>query len=411
MNSVPATIPPSRTAGPTSVVSGAPDPGTDCAPEFSVVMPCLNEARTLDACIGKALNCLRQLGVSGEVVIADNGSDDGSPAVAARAGARVVNVGARGYGSALAGGIAAAGGRYVIMGDADDSYDFANLGPFIDKLRDGYALVVGNRFLGGIRPGAMPPLHRYVGNPVLSGIGRLLFRSPCRDFHCGLRAFDRAAITRLDLRTTGMEFASEMIVKAALHGLRVAEVPTTLSPDGRGRAPHLRSFRDGWRHLRFLLLYSPKWLFFYPGLLLMLVGTAAGLWLLPGPRQVGGVTLDVHTLMYAAAAVLVGAQAVAFAVFTKVFAVTEGLLAPNPRLDRLLRLVSLESGLTTGLLLVAAGLIGSVSAVGAWGQRSFGPLEPSIAMRVIVPSITMLTLGCQLVPGGFFLSVLRLGRR
>src|SRR4026208_2626990 len=240
--------------------------------ELSILMPCLNEAETLATCIKKAQKALESLNVRGEVVIADNGSTDGSPEIAASLGARVVHVAEKGYGSALLGGLNAARGKYIIMGDADDSYDFTNLGPFLEKLRAGYDLVMGNRFKGGIAPPAMPPLHKYLGNPVLTGIGRLFFRSPCGDFHCGLRGFKKEAVMNLDLRTTGMEFASEMVVKATLHKMRITEVPTTLSPDGRSRAPHLRSWRDGWRHLRFLFLYSPRWLFLYPGLLLILIG-------------------------------------------------------------------------------------------------------------------------------------------
>src|SRR5262249_6376660 len=248
------------------------DASPEAAVEISIVMPCLNEAETLAVCIEKAQQSLRELNCAGEIIVADNGSADGSPQIAARCGARVVHVAAKGYGSALMGGIAAARGRYVIMGDADDSYDFANLGPFIEKLREGYELVMGNRFKGGIKPGAMPPLHHYFGNPLLSGIGRMFFHSPCGDFQCGLRAFSKEAIERLDLRTTGMEFASERVVKPTLCRLRIAEAPTTLSPDGRSRPPHLRTWRDGWRYLRFLLLYSPRWLFLYPGLALMLAG-------------------------------------------------------------------------------------------------------------------------------------------
>ena len=253
--------------------------------ELTVVMPCLNEAETIDVCIQKALTAMESHRLSGEVVIADNGSTDGSQAIARRLGARVVHVERKGYGSALMGGIAAARGRYVIMGDADDSYDFTAIMPFVEQLRAGNHLVMGNRFKGGIKPGAMKALHRYLGNPVLTGIGRLFFRSRCGDFHCGLRGFDRGAIVDLDLRTTGMEFASEMVVKATLQKLRISEVPTTLSPDGRSRPPHLRSWRDGWRHLRFLLLYSPRWLFFLPGIALLLCGLLTGVWLLPGAAR------------------------------------------------------------------------------------------------------------------------------
>jgi hypothetical protein len=391
---------------------GAVSPSED-APELelSVVMPCLNEAETLEACIAKAFRSLRDHEVNGEVIVADNGSTDGSQEIAARLGARVIDVEEKGYGSALMGGIAAARGRYVIMGDADDSYDFANLGPFIETLRDGYELVMGNRFRGGIQPGAMPPLHRYLGNPVLTTVGRLFFHSPCSDFHCGLRGFSKESVLKLDLRTTGMEFASEMVVKATLRGLKIAEVPTTLSPDGRSRPPHLRSWRDGWRHLRFLLLYSPRWLFLYPGAALMLLGLAVGAWLMPGPRVVAGVTFDVHTFLYAMAAIFIGFQAVAFAFFTKIFAISENLLPEDPRLTHTLRFVTLEVGLCIGIALVAIGIASSLYAVRLWSFTAFGPLDPATMLRIIIPAVVSLALGCQIVMSSFFLSVLGLRRR
>ena len=379
--------------------------------ELSVVMPCLDEAATVGGCVAKALGFLRDHGIAGEVIVADNGSADGSPELAAAAGARVIRVSAKGYGSALQAGIAAARGRFILMGDADDSYDFTRLLPFVERLRAGADLVVGNRFLGGIRPGAMPALNRLLGNPVLSGIGRLFFHSPIGDFHCGLRGFTRAAFERLDLRTTGMEFASEMIVKATLLGLAIVEVPTTLSPAGRGRPPHLRPWRDGWRHLRFMLLYSPRWLFLYPGLALIAAGCAVGLWLLPGPRPIGQVTLDVHTLLYAALAVLIGSQAVWFAIFAKAFAAATGLLPAPPPWKRWTRFATLETGLVVGTMLILAGLGASVVAVREWSQHAFGPLEPSRILRLIIPAILALTLGCQVVLGSFFLSVLGLRRR
>jgi len=379
--------------------------------ELSVVMPCLNEAETLGTCIEKAQRALRELNIAGEIIVADNGSTDGSLAIAARMGARVVHVEARGYGNALMGGIAASRGTYIIIGDADDSYDFTSLAPFVEKLREGYDLVMGNRFQGGIMPGAMPPLNRYLGNPALTGIGRLLFRSPCSDFHCGLRGLSRAAATALDLRTTGMEFASEMVVKATLRKMRITEVPTPLSPDGRLRPPHLRRWSDGWRHVRFMLLYSPRWLFLYPGMALMLLGLIAGLWLLPGKRVIGGVGLDVHTLSYAAMAIVIGFQAIAFAVCTKVFAISEGLLPEDPRLTRLFRYITLESGLVVGAALLFVGLAGSLYAVGAWGARSFGGLDPKTTLRIVIPAVTALTLGCQIILSSFFLSVLGLKRR
>lgn len=379
--------------------------------ELSIVMPCLNEAETLAVCIEKAQRSLRDGGVLGEVIVADNGSTDGSQAIAEARGARVVPVAVRGYGAAIAGGIQHARGRYVIMGDADDSYDFSALMPFVEKLREGFDLVMGNRFRGGVARGAMPPLHRYLGNPVLTGVGRLFFRSPCGDFHCGLRGFRRDAIDGLALQTTGMEFASEMVVKATLMGLRVTEVPTTLSPDGRSRPPHLRSWRDGWRHLRFLLLFSPRWLFLLPGLLLMLLGLFTMLWILPGARSLGSLVFDVNTMLYAAAAVFIGFQSVIFAVFTKIYGVTEGILPEDRRLERLFRYVTLESGLAVGIVLVIAGLGVSVWAIGSWGAASFGELDPQRSMRLVIPAVLALTVGFQVILSSFFLSVLGLSRR
>ena len=379
--------------------------------EFSIVMPCLNEAETLATCIQKAQRSLAENHVAGEIIIADNGSTDGSQEIAAQLGARVVDVTAKGYGNALMGGISAAQGKYIIMGDADDSYDFSTLGPFIDQLRAGNDLVMGNRFRGGIKPGAMPPLHRYLGNPVLTTIGRLFFHSPCGDFHCGLRGFSKEAVLNLELQTTGMEFASEMVVKATLQRLRIAEVPTTLSADGRTRAPHLRSWRDGWRHLRFLLLYSPRWLFLFPGAMLMLLGLLTMLWLLPQTRVIAGVTFDVHTLLYAAAAIIIGFQAILFAVFTKVFAISEGLLPEDRRLESLFRYVTLELGLLVALILIGVGLAGTAYAYWFWDRLSFGNLDPAWTMRIVIPAVTSLTLGFQTLFSSFFLSILGLKRR
>ncbi len=297
------------------------------------------------------------------------------------------------------------------MGDADDSYDFSDLEPFVEKLRDGYDLVMGNRFAGGIEPGAMPRLHRYLGNPVLTLIGRVFFRSPIRDFHCGLRGFRTAAIRDLDLTSPGMEFASEMVVKATIHGLQVTEVPTVLHPDGRTREPHLRTWRDGWRHLRFLLLFSPRWLFLYPGIALMLLGTVSMIWLLPGPQQVGGVIFDVHTLVYSAAAIVVGFQAAAFSVFATIYATNAGLLPRGRRISRLADAPTLEIGVIVGALLVIGGLIGSGFAVVAWGERSYADLDPTETMRVVVPGVTAIILGLQVFFSAFFFSVLGLERR
>lgn len=371
--------------------------------ELSILMPCLNEAETLATCIQKAQWYLERHDIAGEVLIADNGSTDGSQDIGRQMGARVVYIPEKGYGSALRGGITAARGQYIIMGDADDSYDFTNLSPFLDKLRVGYELVMGNRFRGGIKPGAMPPLHRYLGNPVLTWIGRILFSCPCGDFHCGLRGFSKTAIARLDLRTTGMEFASEMVVKASLYKLKMAEVPTTLSPDGRSRHPHLRTWRDGWRHLRFLLLYSPRWLFLYPGLLLVLVGAVSMLWFLDSVR--------VHTLLYSATAIIIGFQIVTFAIFTKAFAIREGLLPEDPRLRRLLRYLNLERGLIFGGILLLIGIVSSIYVFRNWEATSFGALNPAITMRVVIPSVTCLALGFQAIFSSFFLSILSLRQR
>jgi glycosyltransferase involved in cell wall biosynthesis len=380
--------------------------------ELSVVMPCLNEAATVAGCVAQARATIERLGIAGEVIVADNGSTDGSRELAAKAGAKVVPVEVRGYGSALLAGITCARGEYVVMGDADGTYDFGSIDRFMAKLREGHDLVMGNRFAGGVKPGAMPFLHRWLGNPVLSWLGRLFFGAEVGDFHSGLRGFRRAPILDLDLRTTGMEFASEMVVKAALRDLRIAEIPVTLAPDVRDRPPHLRTWRDGWRHLRFLLLYSPRWLFLYPGALLMLAGLAVGLWLLPGERALGDVRFGVHTLVYAATAVVLGYQAVIFAVFTKTFAISEGLLPEDSRLVRLWRYVRLETGVLAGGLLVAVGVIFAASAVGIWQAQGFGPLvDIPATLRVVIVSSLAIALGVQTIFASFFLSVLGLGRR
>jgi glycosyltransferase involved in cell wall biosynthesis len=376
--------------------------------DLTILMPCLDEAETLARCITKARAFLIRSGIVGEVLIADNGSTDGSQQIAEMLGARVVPVAAKGYGSALLGGIRAARARYVIMGDSDDSYDFSRLDGFVEKLRAGYQLVMGNRFLGGIEPGAMPPLHRYLGNPVLTAVGRVFFRSPCGDFHCGLRGFDRDAILALDLQAPGMEFASEMVVKATIHRLRITEVPTTLSPDGRSRPPHLNSWRDGWRHLRFLLLFSPSWLFLFPGAALFLIGLASMVWLLPAPRMIGEVTLDIHTLYYAALAVVVGFQSMLFWVFTKTYGMREGIVPPDPRFRALMRLATLETGLIVGAVLLLFGLALGFYAIGAWGSVAFGVLSPEHAMRLVIPSGAAILLAFQIAYGAFFLSVLEI---
>jgi glycosyltransferase involved in cell wall biosynthesis len=385
---------------------------TEASPiELTVVMPCLNEAETLAVCVDKALAALLENGIAGEVVVADNGSTDGSQVIAVEYGARVVAVPVRGYGAALNAGITAARGRFVLMADADDSYEFAHIPRFLAELRNGADLVMGNRFAGGIGPGAMPVLHRYLGNPVLSRLGRVLFHAPIGDFHCGMRAFSRDAYERLGLRTTGMEFASEMVVKASLLKQKIVEVPTTLKKDGRSRPPHLKTWRDGWRHLRFLLMYSPRWLFLFPGLTLMLGGLALMAWLLPTERPLGSLNLGVDTLAYSGAAVLLGFQLIFFGVAAKVFAITEGLLPEDESFQRWFRFVTLETGLLVGVALVLAGLGIAISSVSAWAHTGYGPLPPVQMMRRTLPAMMCLMLGTEVCFGSFFLSLLGLKRR
>lgn len=380
----------------------------DAVCELTVLMPCLNEAETLETCIAKALAFFARCGVDGEVLIADNGSTDGSPDIARAAGARVVPVAERGYGAALKGGIAAARGRYVIMGDADDSYDFSALEGLLAELRNGTQLVMGNRFKGGIQPRAMPLLHRYLGNPVLSFLGRLFYRVPIGDFHCGLRGFSREAMRALHLETPGMEFASEMVVKSALHKLSIAEVPVTLAPDGRSRPPHLRTWRDGWRHLRFLLLFSPRWLFLIPGFLLLLLG-GIGMGLIAArPVLVMDVGLDIHTMAYAGAAVLLGFQMLLFAVLTKQAGMRAGWLPEDPGWVRRVEGFTLERGLLLSLGLFVAGVALSLHAVSMWAAGDFGALDPQAAMRWVVPAVTAMALGGELFLAAFFLEALRL---
>ncbi|HEY4400864.1 MAG TPA: glycosyltransferase family 2 protein [Acidimicrobiia bacterium] len=385
--------------------------GVEQVCDLSVVLPCLDEAETLATCITKAQRAMEELALDGEVIVADNGSADGSQEIARRLGARVIDVPVKGYGSALLSGIAAARSELVVMADADDSYDLSQIEPFVDALRGGAELVMGNRFLGGIEPGAMPTLNRYVGNPILTRLGRLLFRSPSGDFHCGMRAFRRSSILSLGLRTAGMEFASEMVVRGTLAKLQIVEVPVTLSPDGRTRAPHLRPWRDGWRHLRFLFLYSPRWLFFYPGIALMVVGLALGIALLPGPLHIGSVGLDVNAFVYCAVAVIIGFQAVLFSVLARAFAVGAGLLPPSRNTERIFRIVTLEVGLAVGALLLLAGIGLSIYTVLFWSGRSFGALSTSSTIRLVVPAAMLMILGLETVLASFFLSILGINRR
>jgi len=378
------------------------------SPEVSVVMPCLNEAETLATCIGKARGSLQRLGVDGEVLVADNGSSDGSQKIAASEGARVVDVPERGYGAALRRGIAAADGTYVVMADADDSYALDDLGPFVDALRGGSDLVMGNRFQGGIAPGAMPALHRYVGNPVLSWIGRLFFKVPIHDFHCGMRGFRRDRILDLGLRTNGMEFASEMVVRSSLAGLAISEVPTTLRPDGRTRSPHLRTWRDGWRHLRFLLAFSPRWLFLYPAIVMIAVGAVACAALAVGPVTIGSVTFDIQTMMAAATVLMVGLYTATLALVSRAYAWRLGLLPLSPRVERFLDRFTLEWGLLVGFAMAVAGAVSFVVAATRWQESDFGALSTA-DMRLPLLGMVLVVAGAQVALTSFLLSLTRIG--
>jgi glycosyltransferase involved in cell wall biosynthesis len=379
--------------------------------DVTILMPCLNEAETLALCVRKARQAIEALGRPGEVLIADNGSTDGSQEIAEAEGARVLRVPVRGYGAALIAGIQDARGKYILMADADDSYDFSHLPRFVAALEGGKALVMGNRFKGGILEGAMPPLHRYLGNPVLSFIGRLFFAVPIGDFHCGIRAFNAERMRALDLRTTGMEFASEMVVRSALEKLPIGEVPTTLKKDGRTRAPHLRTWRDGWRHLRFLLMYSPRWLFFYPGVILSTIGLLLSLWLIGGERQVGRIHLDVDTLSYALGMLLIGVQTTVFAISAKMFGTREGFLPPNPTFEKAAEKISLETGLIAGASLLLGGLAMAVYAVSVWHSTGFGPLAAQRMLRLTLPSAAAMMLGVEAIFTSFFLGLLQIRRR
>jgi glycosyltransferase involved in cell wall biosynthesis len=376
--------------------------------ELSVVLPCLNEAETLATCITKARASMVTLGVDGEIVVADNGSTDGSQAIAESLGARVVPVPERGYGAALRTGIAAAEGRFVIMADADDSYALDDLGPFVDALRGGADLVMGNRFAGGIEPGAMPALHRYLGNPVLSWVGRLFFRVPINDFHCGMRGFRRDRVMELGLTTVGMEFASEMVVRSAINGLHITEVPTTLKPDGRSRAPHLRTWRDGWRHLRFLLAFSPRWLFLYPAMFLVVAGAAVFTRLAVGPVTIGSVTFDIQTMIAAASAIIVGLQAGVLAMVSRAYASALGLLPRSDRVERFLDRFTLEWGLIAGFAMTLAGIGSFAVAVLNWRETDFGVLTTE-DMRLPLLGMLLIVAGSQVILGSFLLSLTRIG--
>ena len=376
--------------------------------ELTILMPCLNEAETLETCITKAKTFLEESGVNGEIVVADNGSDDGSREIATRCGARVVPVEERGYGAALIGGCNGALGKYVIMGDADDSYDFLHLMPFVEKLREGYDLVMGNRFKGGIEKGAMPPLHRYLGNPVLSFIARLFYPSNIGDYHCGLRGYNRESILGLNLVTTGMEYASEMVVKATLNDLKIAEVPTTLKKDGRSHAPHLRSWSDGWRHLKFLLMHSPKWLFLFPGVFLFALGLIFSIILSCGTIKIGSVGLGVHTLMYAGTAMIVGFNLVMFSVLTRIYARITGFIPTKSKFDKFLESKSMESGIVLGILLFLAGLVITIVAFVLWGKKGFSALDPDSMMRITLPAMMLIIIGLEMIFASFFIGILNI---
>ena len=375
--------------------------------ELTILMSCLNEAETLETCIRKAKTFLDENNVDGEVLIADNGSTDGSQDIARKCGARVVDVPVRGYGAALIAGSKAALGEYVIMGDADDSYDFLHLMPFVEKLREGYDLVMGNRFKGGIEKGAMSPLHRYFGNPVLSFIGRLFYPSKIGDFHCGLRGYNRERILELNLQTTGMEYASEMVVKCTLNKYKMAEVPTTLSPDGRSGSPHLRSWSDGWRHLKFLLIHSPNWLFLYPGMVLFAIGMILMIVLGIGPVTIKTVTFDVHTMMYGAAFTIIGATVIQYSVFTKIYAASTNYIPTTKSIETISKITT-EKGVLCGFIMFLTGLAVTIAAFVIWGRTSFGDLNPSQIMRITIPAMVLMVLGVQCIFGGFFVSILRL---
>ncbi len=377
--------------------------------ELTILMPCLNEAETLATCIGKAKKFIAENKIDGEVLIADNGSTDDSVEIAKTNGARVVEVLEKGYGSALKAGINAAMGKYVIMGDADNSYDFYPLEEFVEKLREGHDLVMGNRFKGGIEKGAMPFLHRYIGNPVLSFIGRLFFKSAIKDFHCGLRGFSRERILELGLTTSGMEFASEMVVKATILEYKMAEVPIVLHPDGRSHAPHLNTWRDGWRHLVFLLIYSPRWLFFFPSLFFLFISIAALLVLLPGTLNLTTFSLDIHTLTIAGSTTILSWQLFLFAVFIRLFSINQGLFPARKKHLRFLEVFTLERGIGAGLIFLLAGLILFIILFCNWAQVNFGSLnDVSSTFRLLIPALTLISLGVQTMFASFFVRILNL---
>ncbi len=376
--------------------------------ELTILMPCLNEAETIGLCIKKAKIFLKKNKIKGEILIADNGSSDGSGKIAAKEGARVIDIGTKGYGSALIGGINASRGKYIIMGDADDSYDFTSLMPLVEKLREGYELIMGNRFKGGIEKGAMPPLHRYFGNPILSGIGRLFFRTNIHDFHCGLRGFSKQAMLSINLNTLGMEFASEMVVKSILNKLKITEVPVKLFPAGRTRPPHLRSWSDGWRHLKFLLMFSQNWLFLYPGIFLMILGLAGTVVLSFTSIKINHVSLDIHTMLFSVLMVILGVQTISFSVITHAYARIVKLYPAGDSMMERLSSLSLEKGLILGATLFFLGLAMSAAGVVIWAEKGFGDLMPASMLRVLLPAVLALAMGVQILFTSFLLGVFRI---
>jgi glycosyltransferase involved in cell wall biosynthesis len=379
--------------------------------ELTILMPCLNEEKTVGICVEKAQEFLIKNKVNGEIIVADNGSTDRSQKIAEEKGAVVIEVNQKGYGNALKGGISTSSGKYIIMGDADDSYDFSNLNTFLEKLREGYDLVMGNRFAGGIKPGAMPFLHRYLGNPILSGIGRIFFKTPSRDFHCGLRGFNKVAIEKIDLQTTGMEFASEMVIKASINNLKVCEVPTILSPDGRDMSPHLRSWRDGWRHLRFLLSFSPRWLFLYPGLLLMIIGLIFSIWITIIPIQINQIVFDIHSLLLFNLLFLVGFNMVLFSIQTHIYASRTALIPSKMKYEKLIKYFSLEKGLLLGFIIMLIGFIVAVVVYFEWSKNQFNYMDTRFTMRQFIPAIFSIIMGSQIVFSSFFISILGIKTR
>lgn len=376
--------------------------------ELTILMPCLNEAETLEVCIKKALKSLEENKIKGEVLVADNGSTDGSQDIATKAGARLIHVPKKGYGSALIEGTKKAYGKYIIMGDADDSYDFSNIMPYIDKLREGYELVMGNRFKGGIEKGAMPWSHKYIGTPVISFLGRLFYKSKIGDFNCGMRGYNKESILNLDLKCTGMEYASEMIVQANLNGIKITEIPTTLKKDGRSRPPHLKSFSDGWRHLKFLLLYSPKWLFLIPGMILMLIGLIGSIAFVFDDLHISSVVLGIHSRLYLGGMTIVGLQMIIFSLFAKVYAVNSGMHPREDKITNFLKKITLEKGLIAGFILSIIGIALTIYAIVIWKNAQWGNLNPLDVMPITIPAVCLIIIGVQMIFASFFLGILNI---